>query len=106
MRQRAHSAASLTTLRQLGALMERAALVITNDSASLHVAGAVGAPVLAIFGPTDARKYGPTGPKARVIRRRLFCAPCEQAQCRFSHECMRFIPADEVVAAATELLGG
>ena len=104
MQRRAYSAVSLTTLRQLAALMERAALVITNDSASLHVAGTVGAPILALFGPTDARKYGPTGARSRVLRRRLFCAPCEQAQCRFSHECMRFISVDEVVAAATELL--
>jgi ADP-heptose:LPS heptosyltransferase len=104
MRHRAHSAVSLTTLRQLAALMERAALVITNDSASLHVAGAVGAPVVALFGPTDWRKYGPTGPRDRVIRRRLFCAPCEQALCRFSHECMRFISVDEVVQAASAIL--
>ena len=104
MQQRAHSAASLTTLRQVAALMERAALVITNDSASLHVASSVGAPVIALFGPTDARKYGPRGPRSRVIRRRLFCAPCEQSLCRFSHECMRFISIDEVVTAARELL--
>ena len=104
MRQRGHSAVGSVTIRQLGALMEHARLVITNDSASLHMACAVGVPVLAIFGPTDERKYGPTGPQDRVVRRRLFCAPCEQALCRFSHECMRFIPAEEVYAAAVELL--
>ena len=106
MRRRAHSAAGSTTLQQLGALMQRARLVITNDSATLHVASAVGAPVLALFGPTDARKYGPTGPRDRVIRRRLFCSPCEQALCRYSHECMRFIPVDEVYQAASEMLIG
>ena len=59
---------------------------------------------MAIFGPTDFQKYGPTGPNDRVIRRRLFCAPCEQALCRYSHECMRFVPVEEVYEAAKEIL--
>lgn len=104
MRRRAHSAVGLTTIRQLGVLMQRARLVITNDSASLHLASAVGAPTVAIFGPTDEAKYGPTAPGSRTIRRRLFCAPCEQALCAFNHECMRFINADEVYTAAQQLL--
>ena len=106
MKSRAHSAVGSTTVLQAGALMERASLVITNDSASLHIACAVGAKVLAIFGPTDHLKYGPTGKDDLVIRRRLFCTPCEKANCRYSHECMRFIPAEEVFAAAEKLLKG
>ena len=104
MRHRAVSAVGLVTVRQLGLLMRRAALVITNDSAALHLASAVQAPTLALFGPTDETKYGPTSPRRRVLRRRLFCAPCQQASCRFHHECMRFISADEVYSAAKELL--
>ncbi len=104
MRQRAVSAVGLTTIRQSGALMRRARLVITNDSASLHLASALRVPTVAIFGPTDERKYGPTAPAHRTVRRRLFCAPCERALCRFNHECMRFITPEEVVRAATELL--
>lgn len=104
MRRRAHSAVGLATIRQVALLMQRAELVITNDSASLHLASAVGVPTVALFGPTDARKYGPTAPRHRTIRRRLFCAPCEQALCAFNHECMRFVSADEVLRAATELL--
>jgi heptosyltransferase-2 len=100
----AYNAVGLLTVRQAAALMARAALVITNDSASLHVASALGRPVVAIFGPTDAAKYGPTSPRARVLRRQLFCSPCEQPQCRFNHECMRFISPDDVYAAARELL--
>ena len=104
MTQRAHSTVGVTTIRQLGALMQRAQLVITNDSASLHLASAVGVPTVALFGPTDEGKYGPMAPRGRTIRRRLFCSPCEQALCRFSHECMRFITADEVYQAAKTLL--
>ena len=106
MGQPALSAVGLTTIRQLGALMQRAQLVITNDSASLHLASALQVPTLAIFGPTNATKYGPTVLPSRVIRRRLFCAPCEAPQCRFNHECMRFITPEEVWEAAKELLEG
>jgi len=105
MRQPAHNAVGLTTIRQAGALMQRAALVITNDSASLHLASALNVPTVAIFGPTNANKYGPTAPQHRTIRRHLFCSPCEQALCRFNHECMRFIAPQEVYEAALELLG-
>ncbi|MBI3330974.1 MAG: glycosyltransferase family 9 protein [Candidatus Omnitrophica bacterium] len=104
MRHRALSAVGLTTIRQLGALIRRAQLVITNDSAALHLASALETPTLALFGPTDAEKYGPTAAHHRALRRRLFCAPCERALCRFSHECMRFIGADEVFGAALQLL--
>ncbi len=104
MRHRAHNTAGRLTLRQAAALMQRAALVISNDSAALHMACAVRTPVLALFGPTDPRKYGPTGPTDRVIQRRLFCVPCEQSLCRFHHECMRFISEDEVYDAARSML--
>ena len=104
MRSKAHSAVGLITVRQLSVLMRRAQLAITNDSASLHMASICAVPTVAIFGPTDDTKYGPTSPHHRVIRRRLFCAPCEQPLCRFSHECMRFVSAEEVFRAAEELL--
>ena len=85
MDHQARSAVGLVTLRQLGVLMQRAALVITNDSAALHLASAVEVPTVALLGPTDPDKYGPTVGRHRTIRRRLFCAPCEQPQCRFHH---------------------
>jgi len=106
MQEKPRSVVGRMTIRQLGALMRRAALVITNDSASLHAASAAGTPTVAVFGPTDARKYGPTAPRARTVARRLSCAPCERPECRFHHECMRFVSAEEVYGAACELLGG
>jgi ADP-heptose:LPS heptosyltransferase len=104
MQQRAHSAVGLTTIRQVARLMQRARVVITNDSASLHLASAMRTPTVALFGPTDALKYGPSAPRSRVLQRRLFCAPCEQALCRFNHECMRFVAPDDVYEAAAALL--
>ena len=100
----AHNAVGLVTIRQLGVLMQRARLIITNDSAALHLASALQVPTIAIFGPTDAGKYGPTGQANRTIRRRLFCAPCGQPLCRFNHECMRFVTPEEVCDAARGLL--
>ncbi len=104
MTHRAHSAVGVVTMRQLGMLMQRATLVITNDSGSLHLASAFDVPTVAIFGPTDPAKYGPTAARHRTVRRRLFCAPCERPLCRFNHECMRFLSADDVYEAACQLL--
>lgn len=106
MRSPAHSAVGLTTVRQVAVLMQRAQAVLTNDSASLHLASAVGVPTAALFGPTDAVKYGPTAPRHALLRRPLFCAPCETALCRFNHECMRFLSAEEVYQAVRHLLRG
>lgn len=106
MQHRAHNLVGLTTICQLAALMQRASLVIAQDSGSLHLAGAVRARILALFGPSDPRKYGPQGPRDRVIQRHLFCVPCEVSLCRYNHECMRFISADEVFATVRQILEG
>ncbi len=93
-----------TTLGQLASLLERSDLLITNDSAPLHLAGAVDTKVLAIFGPTDPAAYGPTGRHDRIARKKLHCSPCGKAQCRFHHECMRSLDVDEVFDTAKEML--
>ena len=93
-----------TTLSQLAALLKKSHLVITNDSAPMHIGVAVGTKVLAIFGPTDPRLYGPTGANDRIMRKRLHCSPCEKAQCDFEHECMKYITSDEVFKTAKEML--
>ena len=104
MRHRALSAVGLTTIRQLGVLMQRAQLVIANDSAALHLASLLGVPTAAIFGPTDERKYGPTAPQRQTLRRRLVCAPCERALCPYRHECMALIHPDEVYESAARIV--
>lgn len=94
-----------TTLCQLASVLKKSDLLITNDSAPLHLAEAVGTRVLAIFGPTDAELYGPTGKDDCVIRQKLNCSPCMRAQCKSSHECMNNIEVDEVFRTAKEMLG-
>jgi ADP-heptose:LPS heptosyltransferase len=106
MKSRFYDFTDKTNIRQLAALLKRARLLITNDSAPLHLGCAMGTKVLAIFGPTDLRKYGPTGEFDAAINKKLFCSPCEKAVCKYNHECMRLISADEVYDAAKMMMEG
>ena len=102
----AHDFVNKVNIRQLAGLLKRAKLLITNDSAPLHLGCAVGTRVLAVFGPTDPKKYGPTGEFDIVINKKLFCAPCESAGCKYDHECMKHISTDEVYEAAKIMVEG
>jgi heptosyltransferase-1 len=94
-----------TTLRELACLYRQAALVITTDSGPMHLAAAVGTPLVALFGPTDPLRTGPYGPGHRVIRRGLACMPCFQKRCD-TKQCMREIDVEEVVMVSKEMLAG
>ena len=104
MRQKPMDLTGRTTLRELAAIFQRMQLVLTNDSACLHLAVATRVPVVAVFGPTDPRKYGPTGPRDRVVRLDLVCAPCERALCPYGHECLQWLPARDVLLAVRRVL--
>ena len=106
MQQPALDLTGKTSLPQLVALLKRAQLVVTNDSACLHAAQAMGAPTLALFGPTEEKKYGPRLANSMVVRRRLVCAPCEKALCQYNHECMTGLETQEVYDAAVRVLRG
>lgn len=93
-----------TNIRELAYLLSLCRLLISNDSAPLHIAGAIGLPTVAIFGPTDHNKYGPLSANSLVIRKGLSCSPCESAACRFDLECMEEVSADEVFKAARRIL--
>jgi len=92
-----------TTLGQAMGLIARCRLFVTNDSGLMHVAAALGVPVVAIFGSTDPARTGPLGEKCRVLRKPLPCAPCRKAHCPEKRECMEKISVEEVFAAAGEL---
>ena len=105
MKQPAVNLAGRGSIRQLAALLAQTQLVVTNDSACLHAAEVMGVPSVAIFGPTDERKYGPRNPRSAVVRLKLRCAPCEKALCRYgTHECMRDLAVDDVYSAAVKVL--
>jgi lipopolysaccharide heptosyltransferase II len=102
--------AGKTSLTQLAALLERANLVITGDSGPMHIAAAVGTPLIAIHGPTDPAKSGPVSPHATVLRSDIWCSPCytargEPANCRFfTTQCMKNITPEQVLAIINQKL--
>lgn len=103
MRTKAVNLGGQTTLRELACLYRQAALVVTTDSGPMHLAAAVGTPVVALFGPTDPVRTGPYGPGHRVIRRALSCAPCLRKRCDLPR-CMKEISVEEVFEAVREML--
>ena len=90
-----------TTLRELACLYSQATLLVTTDSGPMHLAAAMGTPVVALFGPTDPARTGPYGPGHRVIRHGLDCMPCFRKQCDTTI-CMRKIEVDETFSAIKE----
>jgi len=94
------NAAGETTVREAMALMTWCRRMVTNDSGPMHLAAALGVPVTAVFGPTDARVTGPVGRSATVIQRDVECAPCRYRECPIDHACMSAVSVDEVYGSA------
>jgi heptosyltransferase-2 len=108
---RAHSAAGTLGLRAAAALIARASVLVTNDSAPLHLATAVATPVVAIFGPTvPGFGFGPRGPRDLVVEHpALSCRPCSahgpQVCPLRHHRCMRELSVASVAAAVAAVSG-
>ena len=96
--------AGRTDLSALMGLLAKARLLVSNDTGAMHVAAAVGTPVLAIFGPTDAEATRPVGQSTRLLRQPVPCSPCLLRECPIDHRCMTRIGIDQVVQAVEELL--
>ncbi len=94
-----------TTLKQLGALLERAQLVIANDTGPMHIAVAMKTKVIALFGPTSPKLTGPYGKgNYRVISRAEGCdVPCYDFTCT-DNRCMAAIQVEDVFREAQNLL--
>jgi ADP-heptose:LPS heptosyltransferase len=94
----------------LAAVLERLTLFITGDTGPMHLAAAVGTPVLAIFGPSLPTRYAPLSPRSKIVRIDIHCSPCNlmrqpPARC-VGHvpDCLAGITAAEVLRAANEML--
>jgi len=97
--------AAATSLRELAAVLKICDLVLTNDSGPMHLAAAVGAPVVAIFGSTSPEMTGPLfSERAQVVRRPTPCAPCFRRECPIDLRCLLGIETEQVVAAALRCL--
>ncbi|MBI3267511.1 MAG: lipopolysaccharide heptosyltransferase II [Planctomycetes bacterium] len=91
--------AGRTSLPLLAAALARTAVLVTNDTGPMHVAQAVGTPVVAIFGPTDPVTTPPFGDRHTIVRRPVECSPCLLRTCPIDHRCMTRIEAGEVLEA-------
>ena len=94
----------------LAAVLEGARLVLTGDTGPMHLAAAVRAPVVAVFGPSMPVRYAPRSTAHRVVRVDLWCAPCNMirkppARCQgHTPDCLTGVTVDAVIAAALSLL--
>jgi heptosyltransferase-2 len=87
-----------TSLGALVGLIQRMTAFVSNDSGAMHLAAALGRPVVAIFGPTDERATRPIGDHDILIEP-VFCRPCMLRDCPIDHRCMKRISVDRVSAA-------
>jgi heptosyltransferase I len=93
-----------TTVRELAALLGGAALVVSGDTGPLHIAAAVGTPLVGLFGPTRPERNGPWDARDEVVSRAAVCQCHHKRQCQIGAPCIEGIALDEVVAAVDRRL--
>lgn len=99
--------AGRTTLARLAGVLSACRAFVSNDSGAMHLAAALGTPLVALFGPTNEKATGPVarpGSKAAVLVGPAWCRPCGLRECPLDHRCMRNIAADRVLQAVSEQL--
>jgi heptosyltransferase-2 len=95
--------AGQTTLRELIALIQTCHLFLTNDSGPMHIASALGIPLIALFGSTSDIATGPYN-GGRVIHKHVPCSPCYRRECPIDFRCMTRIEVPEVYQEIQHLL--
>jgi heptosyltransferase-2 len=93
-----------TGLGELAGVLSGLSLLISNDSGPMHLAAALGVPLVAIFGPTDWRETAPAAGHGRLVREPVHCSPCKLRECPVDHACMRRVTVERVAAECLELL--
>jgi heptosyltransferase-3 len=92
-------------LLELAALLRRATLFVGNDNGPMHIAAAVGTPVVGLFGPTDPKVWGPAGQGHATVYKGIDCRSCFPAGCRRGEEnCMQLIELEEVIPLVERML--
>jgi predicted lipopolysaccharide heptosyltransferase III len=97
--------AGRTTIRQFAAIAKKSALFVGSDSGAMHIAAAVGTPMVALFGPSNPDEWGPHSDRVKVLYKGLDCRACFHPTCeRGELNCMKQLSVQEVCAAAVQLL--
>ncbi|MCK4852363.1 MAG: lipopolysaccharide heptosyltransferase II [Candidatus Omnitrophica bacterium] len=95
-------------LKGLAAFLKTSALLITNDTGPMHMAAALGVPVIAIFGRNipgaGPVRWRPWGEGHVVFHEDPGCAPCYDTACPYDHKCLRAVTVDAVLGAALRIL--
>jgi ADP-heptose:LPS heptosyltransferase len=107
-RDRVALAVGLVRLGELPGLLARCALFVGNDSGPKHIAAAVGVPTVGVHsGNVDLREWGPSGPRAVAVGRRVECSPCYLArpgECQRGLACLTSLRPSDVYAVCRRLL--
>jgi len=95
--------AGRTSLGTLMGLIKECSLLVTNDSGPMHIAAALGKPLVTIFGPTNPIRTGPYDRPDSVVRVDIPCSPCYSRHCSHT-SCLRWLTIEPVLEAAAEQL--
>jgi heptosyltransferase II len=93
-----------TQIAELPGLLSRCTAFLGNDSGAMHMAAAVGLPVVAVFGPTDPYGTAPVTPRCTVVQEKPYCSPCFLRRCPTDHRCMTAIAPETVSAGVLRAL--
>jgi lipopolysaccharide heptosyltransferase II len=93
-----------TSLEELIAELRECALLLTNDTGTMHLATILSVPVVSLFGSTEPRLTGPLGTGHRIIRHQVECSPCFLRECPIDFRCMKAITVEEVAGAVSSLV--
>ena len=93
----------LLTLGELKALIKMSSVFVGNEAGPMHIASAMGAPSVAILGPTNAGRTGPYGKNTAIIQHKVECQPCRKRDCT-RMDCMKLVSVEEVFEAVKEQL--
>jgi heptosyltransferase-2 len=100
--------AGATSLETLAGVLSLASVCVSNDSGAMHLAGAVGVPLAALFGPTREYETAPLtreGGRLDVLINPVWCRPCMLRECPIDHRCMKGLMPERVFDAVTRLMG-
>ena len=94
-----------TSLKQLAAILQRCSLMVTNDSGPMHIAAAMGTPIVAIYGPTRPQLQGPVTKQSEIVQnKKLLCLGCNYTKCPIENPCMEELSVKVVEHSVRKLV--